>query len=721
MAAIKEQMFIRKYKDDAKRMLHLNFPFLNDMDLENALDYSIGKRFKDEPAKLHDNYRKKTVETTLSALTEFIMKREPICTAYGVLFRKHADEPNPVVKVVNSFLAKRKQDKAMMFKYPKGSEEYEMYNLWQLLDKIDANGVYGILGLYISLLYNLNVAPSITAQGRSLVSAAGLQFEMFLANSVKFGSLDEVVVFIDNVRSEAGKRKWKDSEVLDRNITQEEVMMKLAWSCGYHWVPTDEELEIIWQQVCRLSQEDLNRVYYKNNLYEFMNNSSMIKALQSMLRTLEKPFMAAGEPPKEILPQLDVFTEITMEYVYYSYQIMDRVDRMDQMPKSVCLISDTDSTIISLDAWFRFVEPLVHGEKLAINAPTMKALNKFGDTKDKDSFAHVYKYDEFGDIVNEDGIEINPFEGIHEVEPEWDYDFYTEEAFQRDRLINAVHETPFDNLRYSIINIMAYVLDRIINDYMVKLTQQNHSYTPDKSCKIIMKNEFTFKRILLTMVKKNYASIQEVQEGTYLGDYPDIKGLPIDKSTLPKETRKELKRILIEDILTSPNIDQVKVLKDIAIFENKIYRSLMNGEKNFLKPAAIKSASGYENPMSIQGIKASYVWNEVRDKDLPAINLDERNNISVAKVVCTPSSIEKLRDIYPNEFAKLKGLMETDQFLDGISSIAVPADSIVPDWLRELIDYNTIINDNISTFPIESIGIYRCGQSNINYSNMIQL
>ena len=53
--------------------------------------------------------------------------------------------------------------------------------------------------MYLSIYYNLHVAASVTAQGRHLTSNAGMCFEMFLANNVKFASLDEVLTFIDNV------------------------------------------------------------------------------------------------------------------------------------------------------------------------------------------------------------------------------------------------------------------------------------------------------------------------------------------------------------------------------------------------------------------------------------------------------------------------------------------------------------------------------------------
>ena len=67
--------------------------------------------------------------------------------------------------------------------------------------------------MYTCLIFNINVASSVTAQGRALISAVTLFFESFLANNVKFGSLDEVLVFIRNVCKE--KRTYDDN-LIDR-------------------------------------------------------------------------------------------------------------------------------------------------------------------------------------------------------------------------------------------------------------------------------------------------------------------------------------------------------------------------------------------------------------------------------------------------------------------------------------------------------------------------
>ena len=77
---------------------------------------------------------------TLQQLSDYIISREPIVTAFGTMFKHHGEVPNPLVEVVFQFLSNRSEYKNLMFTFPKGSEDFEKYNLLQLLSKIDANG-----------------------------------------------------------------------------------------------------------------------------------------------------------------------------------------------------------------------------------------------------------------------------------------------------------------------------------------------------------------------------------------------------------------------------------------------------------------------------------------------------------------------------------------------------------------------------------------------------
>ena len=205
----------------------------------------------------------------------------------------------------------------------------------------------------------------------------------------------------------------------------------------------------------------------------------MKKAIKMIVKKLENPFFNSLKVPEEIHAELEEFAYILKEYVYYGKMYIDRIDRCDNIMKSVIMISDTDSTIISLDAWYRFALNLVKDEKLKIC--------KY----DPINIVEFYKKDEFGDFEN-----LSDISPIYFEEPEESYDFENDEIIEQLHGINPLIVYPQDYLRYSIINIMAFVLDILINDYMEQFTKNNHSWAPDRKCKILMKNEFTFNRVL---------------------------------------------------------------------------------------------------------------------------------------------------------------------------------------------------------------------------------
>lgn len=716
MIAEKEKNIIDLYKKDMTDILKLIYPSLTREYIDNVLDYSIKKRYNEVTAHLNNSYTKTKQDMNLFKLTNWILKKEPIMTAYGVLFKKHADTENPLIDMIAMFMNNREIHKKEMFKYPKNSELFEKYNLLQLLDKIDCNAIYGILSAASSALYNIDVAASITAQGRSLISSATMFFEMFLSNNVKFASLDEVLVFINNVKNEKHTRQFDDKLILDRDITTEECFSKLVLTIGDYrrgivkWIPTEEDLEIIWYAVSHLTQEDINRVYYKNNLYDFFDNKSMTKSLIYIMKKMKQPYLDPNMVPEEISVELETLLSLVKEYVFYNYQIIDRIERNAHMVKNVAIISDTDSAIVSFDAWYHFVLNKLEGITLNLNRKKTEEIVEY-------TYNTKWKRE----------IE----------EKELDFDFIKDEIIEVPKKQRVITYMVNKELKFSILNIIAYLCSQLINEYMLSYTKSNHSYAEGKKCLIIMKNEFTFGTTMLTMNKKNYATIQELQEGHIInnGDgVMDIKGLPINKSTLNDKTKEELQKILEEEILTSDEIDQVRIIKRLAILEKQIFENLKSGQKDYYKPATIKALNSYEDPMRIQGIKAALVWNMVRGEELEAIDLEARNTVDIAKVIITPENIEKIKDKFPDVYDRFVDLFkDPDHSFFGtssqygvkikktITSIAIPTDVQVPEWLVEFIDYTTIINNNLTNFPTESVNIVTMNNPNVNFTNIMKI
>ena len=725
-----------------KRLLLSYDSNMTEADIKNIVDYSVKKRFTDFDAYLRNNYIKKNIDLSGAEILEYITKKETILTSYGVLFKTHANSQNPMISVIQNFAKLRKMHKKEMFKYPKGSEQFERYNLLQQLDKIDMNGIYGLIGLAVSFLFDLNVAPSVTSMGRSLISSAIMCFEMFLGNNVKFGSLDDVLVFIDNVRKEYKEWKFDDEVVLGKTgfVDVYEVFNKLILNCGYKYVPTTEDMDIALKILQSCTQTELNRLYYKNNLYGIMDTWYARNLMFKIFENMDFPYMDPAYPPVGIRPYLDELKALLLEYVFYCYQIYDRMDRNKNMIKKISLISDTDSSFVSLDAWYNYNIKYLEGHDFKILhqsvdvAKLVEKCEKSGeeipeylqDIQDSRFPISFFERDDWGDPINSSISDCITFE-----EPEYDYDFFNQEKIEINKLINPIETIPQENMKFSLVNIMCYILTDVINRYMIDFTKESGSYRADTECAIVMKNEFFMTRVLLENVKKHYASLQQLQEGNYLGGVPDVKGIDcLVKSVIPKTTRDRLNKILLKDILLADNIDRTNIIKQMAILENDIYSNIMNGSKNYYKPATIKSLDSYENPLRVFGVKGLLLWNYVKDEHLAAIDVKERNSVDIIKIAVNAVTVEKLKDEFPYQyerFLELLGIKECNndevKLLKSkeFQSIALPLDVPVPRWIELIVDYRSIIVDNLGGFPLNGVGISQLDSKKVPYTNIIKL
>ena len=609
--------------------------------------------------------------------------------------------------------------------------------------------IYGVIGLYLSFLFDLNAAPAITSTGRSLISSAIMCFEGFLGNNVKFGSLNDILTFIDNVRMEYKDWKYDDFEVLGYNgfVTIEECFNKLMMNCGYKYIPTEQDMDMVYRIIQNCNQKELNRLFYKNNLYCFMDLPVARDLMIRIVTGMQSPYIEPAKPPKEIVKELDQLRDYMIEYVFYCHQYIDRMMRNKEMIKTVSVVSDTDSSFVSLDAWYHYNIADLSQYDFPIIHPQIDVFKMIEAEKKRDDYfwkdsetpewynasnkipaISYMKVDEFGDVDESE------LQAIEYLEDKLDYDFYSQEIIEQKRAIDVTKIIPQDNMKFALINIMCYILSSVINLYMLDFTKQSGSFRGEEFCKINMKNEFYMSRIMLTRVKKNYASLQILQEGNYLGSgVLDAKGIEcLTKSSISRDTQKALKKILLEDILTGDEIDQVKLIKDIAILEKTIYNDLKSGSKKYYKPVTVKSMDNYNEPMKIQGIKGAMAWNYIKG-DLPGFDLSDRNSLDIVRVHTDKASLEKIREDYPEHYQRISELVDPncenmiegrkvkDVFKGKLESIALPKDLNVPEWVKALINYEEIINNNLSGFPLKSVGIGQFSTKKANYSNVVRL
>jgi hypothetical protein len=163
-------------------------------------------------------------------------------------------------------------------------------------------------------------------------------------------------------------------------------------------------------------------------------------------------------------------------------------------------------------------------------------------------------------------------------------------------------------------------------------------------------------------------------------------------------------------------------MKKLIILEKEIYNSIMNKETTYYKPDNIAAMNTYKkDPLSVNGILAAVIYNKMRNDNMPAINLEERNKIIKIKINVDKKNVDKIKDLYPEEHAKLVSLLNDPILGSKVSTIALPVDVPVPDWVLAFVDCTTIINDQLKNFPLDSIGLKRLSNDAVNVSNIIQL
>lgn len=284
--------------------------------------------------------------------------------------------------------------------------------------------------------------------------------------------------------------------------------------------------------------------------------------------------------------------------------------------------------------------------------------------------------------------------------------------FLTDKILSVSDELLFRdsmNLTFIGVNIMAFVLSKMIAEVLARYTKTAN--IPERfRPRINMKNEFLFTRIILANARKRYLTSVRLREGTEI--YPekiDVKGHEFVKSGARIATKKYFERMVDEKLLHADKIDISEILKGMEDFENMVKESLYSGKKEFLLPKSVKELEGYKNPLAMEGVRGVIAWNYL----FPDMEIQLPDKIDIIKVkMTTLDEIEPLKETNPKLYDRIVKYIFNNPNKDiakkGIDIISLPHSvEKVPEWVMPYIDYDTIINDNVSKFNsvLESLGI----------------
>lgn len=354
---IKNSIFINNWKEKYSKIFSRMYPTISIEVIKKYLDKVIVDNMKYNECALYNEYNDKqtTMSNTLS-LYDFIKGGEPIAGGNGTLFMQHKKRKSPISEILEIRAGDRSRYKNTMAEIGDtlgvNSYEYIYYDILQQEAKIAINAIYGAFGTKTFQLYDLATVSSITATAQSLISATAIGFEGFLSNNTKFKTLGECMNMMLNIVSENYTTVIPNEYIItDTNKVYKHLVRNfMQWKNEYE--------EPIYKFLSNCNTLELTKIYYKNNLYEF-SSISIIKNLIKDIFNSVSDFTNPNNVPNEIKDKLKQLWNIMNEWVFYNYSYTERINRLKNDTRRSVILVDTDSNILNLDPWVRFIKEII--------------------------------------------------------------------------------------------------------------------------------------------------------------------------------------------------------------------------------------------------------------------------------------------------------------------------------------------------------------------------
>lgn len=591
--------------------------------------------------RFFSNTTNKNEVMTQEQFIDYFLSKPVVMSGYSTLYENQDNSVNIGSAALKFLLDSRKVFKKKMEESEYGSDQYIYYRILQLTFKVLANSYYGILGERNSVFYNSHVQNSITMTGQDLITTAILSLENFLADNVQFEDFDDAITFINDTLSEGiddSILKYLDQPVLHSDL-ESYILSKTS--------RIDAEMESkLSKAIRKLSLEDVNRLFYKNKIIQFISNSWVSDKFKEVISLYE-----SGSETAEAAQSY--LTDIINKFTFSNAIFEDRFKRVVKMDRKSVVVSDTDSAFINLSNYI---------------AGSFRAIG----------------------LEREESKEL------------------------------------------IVVNMLIGIVTDALEQTFNRLTE-NMGLLEDHKSTINMKNEFVYKRLMLTRNKKSYGGMIESELGkTLKNPVSDIKGLAIRKSSVAKKLRKKFSEILQEDVLNSERVHLSGIIKKFDELGVEIEDSLKRGETDYLIPKNIETIDGYKDPSMQEPVRGVLVWNALEPEN--QIVPPEKIDIVKMKVFdANDPLLLKLKETHPDKHAAImkvvfnegvaKPNIDISRF--GLSVVAIPKSvDKIPSYLLPMIDYQSMVNNNMANgyIILESLGIYTEEVKTTKYkSNIIEI
>ena len=636
-------------------------PSLKKDDIERVCTRIMKERMKDPSINMDNNVTGENVDITLTKLCDWIEKRDPVISGNGTFYKQPAELLSPTSNMLKSLKKGRKAVKKKMYEFKAGSDKYMMLDLDQQNKKVIMNAEYGGSGTPTAAFYTKYSPAATTLMAQSIITTMAAFFESYVGDRQVFFSIDECYDWMNTViKKDIEIPKWIV------RVTPDEVFNRIR---KHFYMYNIDDNQYLHDYIFNCNDNELVYLYYANNMKDFIRNHPKVqKLIENILATLplyevaegnnvpeqfkdrfDKPddynrwmahemFLDPYNPPDNIKDYRDELINLCKDFIYVEYLTPDSIIKLNNHKRNTVLLVDTDSNIINADIFVSF-------------------------------------------ITNE---------------------IFPGKTFGRDSIYNDM----------ILVNVLASCLDKCVASLLDYYGRCHHMDEASRA-ELTMKNEFMFRRLFLMKTKKRYGASIVLREGNIIIPFkPEIKGLDFVKAGVTKEVSDIFSDMLKKHILYSDDIELHELMKDIKKFEKDIYYDLRKGGTTYLKPQMYKAEEAYAKIKDADGkvigtkawslpvFRGTAVWNEL----YPDKKLYSLDRVKLLKLIVTcPSDLDIIKNKYPEEYNMiLQRIFMSDKpeiKKAGLKVIAIPNNAkSIPKWAIDLIDYDIMVSDIISTF-----------------------
>lgn len=350
-----EYIVVEKYIDVVLEGYMSMYPDSNPAEVRKLISDKLEECIVDIPCTLHNDTYHEYIDTTMLDTFNWLSTRKPIISGAGSFFRQHAEYTAPSIRVLETWLTKRKKLKKMMFKFVKGTIEYNNYNTAQGNQKVICNAEYGESGTPLSASYSVYIPPATTGSAKNLTTSLICILELFIANYDKYVQLkdiNEMMDFIINVLEAKDVRPKR----ITAKFTPEEVGQRL-----YSMIrrKNESDLVLLTKIAASVSDDERSKLMLAFNprlvlshfLYSDMTTigTYLTHHLVDLENCTEESLQVSGfgvTPPEAIADVYNKVCTIIVDTCAYPFIPNDVEFRADNAQRALVCVVDTDSLML---------------------------------------------------------------------------------------------------------------------------------------------------------------------------------------------------------------------------------------------------------------------------------------------------------------------------------------------------------------------------------------